>query len=128
MNNNLIRKIELKRLKNKELRTNFNFIKFPLLFVGNFIIVWYLTRDHDKSSIIFQFFKGLCISVKKKSLNIKFLIRNVIDKTIIEKDLFFWNINNVFISTRKNNIKYYRSNKLFFLRKKQRKKSKFIIN
>lgn len=128
MNNNLIRKIELKRLKNKELRTNYNFIKFPLLFVGNFIIVWYLTRDNDKSSIIFQFFKGLCISVHKKSLNIKFLIRNVIDKTIIEKDLFFWNINNVFISIRKNNIKYYRSNKLFFLRKKQRKKSKFIIN
>lgn len=124
---NIIKKIENKRIQNKELRSNFNFIKNPLIFIGNFVVIWYLTRDSNKGIIIFQFFKGLCISIKKSGLNFKFVLRNVIDNVIIEQNLFFWNINNVYILLKFNHIKYYRSNKLFFLRKKKRKKSKFVI-
>jgi len=125
--NNLIRKIEYCRLKQRNLYAKLNFIKYPLIFVGNFVIIWYLSRDKEKSSIIFQNFKGLCISVHNKNINVKFILRNVIDKNIIEKDIFFWSLNNVFISLKKNNIRFYRSNNLFYLRKKQRKKSRFIV-
>lgn len=84
----LIKQIEFDRIKNKEIRSSSNFIHYPLIFVGNFIIFWYLTRDSEKSAVIFQFFKGLCINVHNSGLNVKFILRNVIDKTIIEKDIF----------------------------------------
>jgi len=126
--NKFVKLIEFERLKKKNLNTNLSFLNKPLIYVGNFIIVWYLTRDNEKSSVIFQYFKGLCISFKNKGLNSKFILRNVLDKTVIEKDLFFWNINNIYIYIYKKNMKHYRSNKLFFLRKQKRKKSKFFIN
>ena len=124
---NLIRKIEIDRIKNKKKISKLNFINYPLIFVGNFIILWYLTRDRVKSSIIFQFFKGLCINKHNKGLNSKFILRNVIDNTIIEKDIFFWSINNIFIVQKSSSFKYFRSNNLFYLRDQQRKKSKFLI-
>lgn len=85
------------------------------------------TRDRVKGYMIFQFFKGLCINKHNKGLNTKFILRNVLKKTIIEKDVFFWNINNVFITKKSYTYQFCRSNNLFYLRDKQRKKSRFII-
>lgn len=122
---NIIKKIETDRLKKKFLR--YSIIPYPLIFVGNFLILWYLTRDRVKGYMIFQFFKGLCINTHNKGLNSKFILRNVLKKTIIEKDVFFWSINNVFITKKSNTYQFCRSNNLFYLRDKQRKKSRFII-
>jgi ribosomal protein L19 len=49
------------------------------------------------------------------------------DGISVEQQFFYYSLNNIFITFKKNIIKYYRLNKLYFLRKKKNKQSKFIL-
>ncbi len=124
---NCIKKIEHDVLGKKKLKINTNIYKNTMIIPGDFIIVWYLSRNSLKGVIIYQFFKGLCIGVRNRTYNSKILLRNVMGKVALEYNFFLWNINNICIVIKKNKLSYYRSNKLYFLRKKINKKSRFKI-
>lgn len=122
----IIKKIEKKRIINLK-KKKLNYIKYPVLIKGDFIIIWYISREKEKGIIRFQFNRGICIDISYKQYNSNFLIRFVIDGIAIEQHFLYFSLNNIFIMLKKNIIKYYRLNKLYFLRKKKNKQSKFIL-
>jgi ribosomal protein L19 len=122
----IIKKIEKKRIINLK-KKKFNYIKYPIFIKGDFIIVWYISREREKGVIRFQFNRGICIDTRYKYYNSSFLIRFVIDGIAIEQYFLYFSLNNIYITLKKNIIKFYRLNKLYFLRKKKNKQSKFII-
>lgn len=121
----IIREIEKKRLIN--LKKKYIYIKYPSVIRGDFVIIWYINREKEKGLIRFQFNRGLCIDIKYKKYNSTFLIRSIMDGISVEQQFFYYSLNNIFITFKKNIIKYYRLNKLYFLRKKKNKQSKFIL-
>lgn len=121
----IIREIEKKRLIN--LKKKYIYIKYPSVIRGDFVIIWYINREKEKGLIRFQFNRGLCIDIKYKKYNSTFLIRSIMDGISVEQQFFYYSLNNIFITLKKNIIKYYRLNKLYFLRKKKNKQSKFIL-
>ena len=121
----IIREIEKKRLIN--LKKKNIYIKYPSVIRGDFVIIWYINREKEKGLIRFQFNRGLCIDIKYKKYNSTFLIRSIMDGISVEQQFFYYSLNNIFITLKKNIIKYYRLNKLYFLRKKRNKQSKFIL-
>lgn len=121
----IIRQIEKKRLVN--LKKKINYIKYPVIIKGDFVIVWYINREKEKGLIRFQFNKGLCVDIKYKKYNSTFLIRSIMSGIGVEQQFFYYSLNNIFIILKKNIIKFYRLNKLYFLRKKKNKYSRFIL-
>jgi ribosomal protein L19 len=121
----IIKNIEKKRLKNN--KKKINYIKYPTIVRGDFIIIWYINREKEKGLIRFQFNRGLCIDIKYKKYNSTFIIRSIIDGISVEQHFFYYSLNNIYIYLKKNTIRYYRLNKLYYLRNKKNKQSKFII-
>lgn len=114
----LIRKIEKKRLINRK-KKRINYIKYPVLVKGDFIIVWYISREKEKGIIRYQTTKGICMDIRYKKYNSTFLIRSLMKGVSVEQQFFYYSLNNIVIILKQNIVKYYRSNKLYYLRKKK---------
>jgi ribosomal protein L19 len=123
----LIKNIEKIRIKQYNLKKKNEYIKYPLILSGDYIIIWYINREKEKGLIRYQFNKGVCMSIKYNGYNTTFQLRSIIDDVAIEQQFFFYSRNNILISSKKNLMHYYRSNNLKFLRKKKNKKSKFLL-
>ena len=118
----------------KERITQFNIIKkiklyinYSLLLAGDYIVVWYISREKEKGLLRFQFNKGVCMSINYKGYNSSFQIRSVIATVAIEQQFLTYSRFNMLILLKKNPIKGYRRNSLKFLRKKKNKLSQFKI-
>lgn len=118
----IIEKTRLKKLKKKE-----NNIKYPIIIRGDFVTIWYINREREKGLIRFQLNKGICIDIKYKNYNSTFVIRNIMKGISVEQQFFFYSLNNIYVEIKNNIIRYYKRNKLYYLRKKKNKQSKFII-
>ena len=122
----LIKKIEKKRLINRKKKW-INYIKYPALIRGDFIIVWYMNREKEKGIIRFQITKGICIDIKYKKYNSTFIIRSLMKGVSVEQQFFYYSPTNMSIILKKNLVKYYSSNKLYYLRKIKNKHSRFFL-
>lgn len=121
----LIKNIEKIRVLN--LQKKKNYIKYPTIIKGDFITVWYINREKEKGLVRYQTTKGICIDIKYKKYNSTLLIRSLIKGISIEQQFFYYSLNNIRIILKKNIIKYYRLNKLYYLRQKKNKYSRFIL-
>lgn len=122
----LIRKIQNFRLINWKKKKK-NFIKYISFIRGDFITVWYISREKEKGNIRYQYTRGVCLSVKYKNYNSTFIIRSIIKGIGIEQNFCYYSLNILNIKLKKNIIKKYKRNKLLYLRIKKNKHSRYII-
>lgn len=111
------------KLKKKKI----NYIKYISFIRGDFITVWYINREKEKGNIRYQYTRGVCLGVKYKKFNSTFIIKSIIKGIGIEQNFCYYSLNNIVIKLKKNIIRYYIKNKLFYLRTKKNKESKYIV-
>lgn len=124
----ILTNLEKKRIKQfNNIKKIKSYINNQLLITGDYIIVWYISREKEKGLLRFQFNKGICMSIKYKGYNSSFQIRSVIDTVAIEQQFLTYSRFNMLILLKKNPIKEYHRNNLKFLREKKNKLSTFKV-
>lgn len=124
----ILTNLEKKRIKQfNNIKKIKSYINNQLLLSGDYIIVWYISREKEKGLLRFQFNKGICMSIKYKGYNSSFQIRSVIDTVAIEQQFLTYSRFNMLILLKKNPIKDYHRNSLKFLREKKNKLSTFKV-
>jgi len=121
----IIRKIEKKRLIN--IKKRIKYIIYPVIIKGDFVTLWYINREPEKGIIRYQTTKGICTDIKYKKYNSTLLLRSLMKGIAIEQQFFYYSLNNLRILLKHNIVKYYRGNKLHYLRKKKNKYIKFVL-
>jgi ribosomal protein L19 len=121
----IIRVLEKKRLINLQKRVNS--IKYPVIIKGDFVTFWYINREPEKGIIRYQRTKGICTAIKYKQYNSTLLLRSLMRGISIEQQFFYYSLNNLRVILKPNIIKYYRANKLHYLRKKKNKTIRFVL-
>lgn len=122
----IIRNIQASRLVNLK-KKKINYIKYISFIRGDFITVWYISREKEKGIIRYQYTRGVCLGAKYKSYNSTFIIRSIIRGIGIEQNFCYNSLNILNIKLKKNIIKTYNRNKLLYLRKKKNKYSRYIV-